>query len=61
MNTVKNMETFKVVIPDLDLVLEEFNTIEEANEFVNKCIEWDKKHPQGYIPYYEVKREEVII
>lgn len=55
------MKTFKVVIPDLDFVLAEFSTMEEANKFVDECIEWDKKHPQGYTPYYKVEIEEVNV
>jgi hypothetical protein len=48
---------FKVVVPDLDMVIDEFNTMQEAVKFVDECIEWDKNNPQGYVPYYKIEKE----
>lgn len=49
------MKRFKVVVPDLDFVVDEFDTRAEAENFIGEAIEWDKKHPQGYTPSYEIK------
>ena len=49
------MKKFKVVVPDLDFVLDEFDTREEVEKFIDKCVSWDLKHPQGYTPYYEIR------
>lgn len=49
------MKRFKVVVPDLDFVVDEFDTRAEAENFIGEAIEWDKKHPQGYTPCYEIE------
>ena len=55
---VEIKETFKVVEPYLDnFVVGEFDTMEEAETFLNECVEWDKKNPQGYTPYYVIEKE----
>ena len=50
------MKNFKVVVPDLDdFVVDEFDTMEEVETFLNECVEYDKKNPQGYVPYYVIR------
>ena len=50
------MSKFKVIVPDLDYVIDEFSTIEEAEKCINDCIEWDKNNPQDYTPTYKIER-----
>lgn len=46
---------YKVVVPDLDLVIGEFSTMQEAAKCVDECIEWDKNNPQDYVPSYRIE------
>ena len=50
------MKKYQVIDPYLDFVVDEFSTMEEAEKFINKCVNWDKKHPQGYTPSYKIEK-----
>lgn len=50
------MKKYQVIDPYLDFVVDEFSTMEKAEKFINKCVNWDKKHPQGYIPSYKIEK-----